>query len=479
MAIRHTFPSDKRRPGVSHEFDFLSGSRGLVPTQRRIALIGIRTTGSGSATNGTPVQVFTEAHADELFGTAGGSELALMCRAALRTFVDMGVAAELWAVPMAAPAGVAATGTLVVSGSTTESGDIVFSIAGRVFRAAVASGATATVCGDAIVNAVKEALNEVPGTVANAAGTVTYTHNHLGVNGNDVKLRVRSRPAGITVTPTQPASGSGAADITTSLDALLTIDFEGIAIANHTSADTADILANAADAWAATKKRWRHYFVGENGTLATATTLAGTANDQRVVVVSFELSEALPGVLAASVCAMASSREAPNFNFNSTNLSAIPPIENPQDEFIDTEVETAIAGGVTPITLDDSTGRSMLERLVTTKKTQGSNPFFDLLDLAHSKTVAYTARQVDAAVARVMHQRNLDDELVRQVRSTTYNVLKREEDLGYLHRVDQHAAELKTERDPNVIGRLLLEIPESVVPLAHQTHAVHRMFVGE
>ena len=187
----------------------------------------------------------------------------------------------------------------------------------------------------------------------------------------------------------------------------------------------------------------------------------------------------MPNVLAAAVAAMACSREAPNYNHDGTVLSAIPPIENPADVMIDSEVETALAGGVTPITIDESSGKSKVERLVTTKKAIGSNPFFDLLDIGPSKTIAFAARQVDAVAARVINGRNIDSDLEREVKTRVFNVLKRMEDLDYLQNVDDHAGELRCEKDPNVIGRLLVEIPESVVPNAHQVHAVHRLIVGE
>lgn len=473
--IRNTLPSDRRRPGISHEFDKTSGSRALTTIQRRMACVGIKSS-AGSATAGVPYQVFSDADADAFFGV--GSELALMCRAASLTFAtDIGNAAEVWGVAIAAPAGAAATGTLTFSGTATESGDIVFSVAGRLFRAPVSSGAASSVAATAIQTAVNAALFEIPGTIGAAGSVATYTHNHLGVNGNAAKLRVRSLPAGLSVVIVQPSGGTGAVDITASLDSLQTQDYQDIAIANHAAADVTDLQADAAISWGATRKRWRHYYMGENGTLGTATGL--NPNDERIVVVSYELSEAMPNVMAAAIAAMVSAREAPNYNHDGTELTAIPPIENPADVFIDSEVETALAAGVTPITVDETSGRSRVERLVTTKKALGANPFYDLLDIGPSKVMAYTARQVDAAASRLIKGRNIDDDLINEVKIGIYNVLKREEDLRYLQNVDEHAGELRCERDPNVIGRLIVAIPESVVPNCHQVHAVHRLFVGE
>lgn len=189
MTIPNTFPSDKLRPGNSAEFDLTSGSRGLTPTLRRLLLIAMKRS-TGSATTAVPVQVFNESKADDLFGQ--GSELALMARAAFKTSVEQtGGPPQIWAIPMVENgAGTAGTGTFVITGPATASGNILFSIAGRKFSAPIANAATATAAGDAMVAAVNAALSEVPGTVANAAGTVTYTHRHKGVGGNDVVLSV-------------------------------------------------------------------------------------------------------------------------------------------------------------------------------------------------------------------------------------------------------------------------------------------------
>jgi phage tail sheath gpL-like len=476
MTIRNTFPSDKRRPGISAEFDLLSSSRSLVATARRVALIGCKRS-TGLATTELPVQIFTEADADREAGI--GAELALMARAALRTFVDMGVSAELWLVPVVEPgAGTAANnGTFVCTGSSTSAGEIRFSIAGVVLSAPIANGASVTAQGDAMVAAANARLSELPGTIANAAGTVTYTHRHKGVGGNDVKLRVISSPTGTSIAPTQPSNGASAYDVTASLTALINSgrQYNAVAIANHTSTDVTDLDAFLDDVWGAQKKQWSHAHIGETGSVSTCTSLAANANDYRTCVHAYPSAQALPGVIAASVAAMVEAREAPNFNHDMTRLSAVPPC-NPDDVILDSEAETLLAGGCSPLSLDEQ-GYTRIERVVTTKVLEGSAPNFVLLDLAHSKTVAYTGTQANARLAIIMKGRNVDAALVRDVRGGIYDVLKALEVLGYLHNVDAHAAEIKVEPDPNVVGRLVCEVPSSVVPLAHQAHIVLRLFV--
>lgn len=476
MTIRNTFPSDNLVPGTSSEFDFTSGSRSLVPTTRRVLLVGAYKTLGGGAVADVPIQVFGEADASLYFGA---SYLSVMCRAALAVAVSQGVGApELWAVGTAEPGGgTAATGTLTAVGTTTASGDIVFSIAGVIFRASVASGANATTCAAAMVSAVNAGLAKIPGTVANAAGVLTYTHAHKGVDGNDVKLRVTSSPAGVVVTPVNPVNGAGALTYTTALANSLTRDYDSIAIESHTSTETAALLVHMADAWGATKKRWRHAYVGETGSVSTCTTLAAAANDYRIVVVAYPDAPGLPGVYAAGEAIMVETRERPNYNHNKTKLPALPPVLE-ADELLDTEIQSLLAGGCSPLTLDDDrTGVTMVQTLVTTQTTIGGNPFRDLLFLGDSKSTAFANRQCDFRTAMIMKGRNVDAVLIRDVKSGIYSVLKELETAEILHNVDAHAAEIKAEADPANVKRIITEIPTAPVPIANQVHTVQRMFV--
>lgn len=477
MTIRNTFPSNYLVPGVSHEQDLTSGSRAMVPNSNRLLVLATKTSG-GLAVADTPTQVFGEADADRLAGA--GSPAAIMLRAAMATARSQGTGApEFWLAGIAAPGGgtAASNGTLVVTGTTTAAGSIKFSIAGVRFDAAVASGSNATACAAAMATAVTGKLSQIPGTTLAATGTLTYTHNVAGVTGNDVQLRVESTPPGISIAATQPTNGAGALTYTTALANALAQDYDMLVFESHTSTETSAALTHLADAWIATRKRWRMCVFGERGSVSTCTTLATAANDPRVILVASPDSPALPGVLAAAVATMLLTRDSPVYNHNKTKLPAIPPTLI-TDELIDSEIQTLLAGGCTPITLDeDRTGVSMVQTVVTTKKTEGGNPFLDLLFVGNIRAVIWSMRQCDARVAQIMKNRNVDAALVRDIKGGIYDILKAGERLNYLHNVDAHAAEILAEADPDQPTRVITAIPECPVPIANQTHNVHRMYV--
>lgn len=463
--------SDKRRPGTFHFFDDTSGSRSLIPIDKSLALVGIKSS-AGSATVNVPIQAFNEGDAEAYAGK--GSELSLMARRAFATMRKLNVGIKLWLVPLTAPAGVANVRTLTASGTATANGDITIRIAGRTILVPVKSGDVANTVAASIKAAGDAFLSNLPGTFSVSSAVVSFTAPHTGVNANAMLIEVVSSVAGITVAAAQSVAGTGSASIVTALDNLGAKDYLGIALANHLAQDLTDAGTHLDAMWAAAKKRYRHVFIAETGTLATATTLASGSNRKDVVVLSMEASPSLPGDIAAAVAVMAQSNDRPSHNYDGTEL----PLYAPADASVydDSEIETALAGGVTPLSVTDG-GAVRVERLVTTKTLVSSIRFENLLDYSNSFTTAYYARQLDARLTRAIKGQNVDDDFLKDLRDIAYDVLKQGEAIGDLHHVDDHAAEIVVASHPSIPSRVLLEFPQSVVPNAHQIDVTHRLFV--
>lgn len=479
MTISTPFPSDNIVPGTSFSQDYVSGARGLVPLDRRVLLIGSKKAG-GTWTANAAQQFFTEAEIDA--GAGAGSVLALMGRGAMRAARDAGGGSpEFHAIGLDEPGGgtAANNGTFTVTGAATASGDIVFSIAGKRMSAPVASGASPTTAAAAMAAAVLANLAELPGTLAAALGVATYTHGVKGVTGNDVSLRVHKIPPGLAIAVVQPSNGAGALTYTTALTNALNVDYNVIAIESSTSTEITALLTHMAEAWDYSRKRWRFAFVGSRVSVANLVTLAGTANDHRILVVGQPDSAALPAVMAACTAAVSETRTKPNQNYNGVKIPAIAAVEQGNgEELIASEIQTLMAGGVTPLALaEDGTGVTRLVSLITTKKTEGGNPFLNLLFYDAPKTVVYVMRQLDVLVSQVMAGRNVDAVLVRDVKGAAYATLKECETLGYVHNVDAHAREIQAEPDPVNVRRINLAYPTAPIPIANQVHGVGRLFI--
>ncbi len=485
MTLQENLPSNLRQPGSHATFDDTSGSRGLAPLNRRLMIIAMKTAAAPAAAD-TPIQVFSELEARTQFGQ--GSEAALMVEWAYRTLNKViadrgGGAPEVYVCPVADPAGTAAIHRFAFGGTATEGGTIALFVAGRRVNVAVAlNDAAATIATNAAA-AINALQANLPVTAASATVNCDVTAVNTGANGSRILIGVDSQtiPAGVTVTPTQDqTAGVGVASLVNALAATLTPAIAGqsymsIAIANHVAQDVTDLGTHMDTAWGSKKQAFRHAFIGVNQSLGTATTLASGGNRKELCVGSMENCGNTPGEIAAALAAMNLSQERPAYNFNRTELPLFVPLD-PADHYLDSEVETALAGGVTPISVNEQ-NTALMERLFTTSTTVNSAAFENLRPLKNSKTGAIVAKSLDNQLKITQLAANLDSDFLRRIIRRAINVLRQFETLGDLHRVDEHLGEVRAAVSAAVADRALLEVPYSVIPDANQVDATYRLFV--
>ena len=160
---------------------------------------------SGSAAVGLTTNIANGGAEDALFGAT--SMLAAMVRACKvrnqQVRIDAIVLED-------SGSGVDATGTVIASGTATESGTltvVVGSARNHSYSIAVASGDTATTIGAAIAAAIA-ADTTSPVTGANVTGTVTVTAVNAGTYGNSFPLSVVGTIAGISMSVTAMTGGA-------------------------------------------------------------------------------------------------------------------------------------------------------------------------------------------------------------------------------------------------------------------------------
>lgn len=488
MPVNTGINASLRRPQTFHRFTYLLGGRLLTPIAQSLVLIGTQSS-AATATAEEVYDIDDVEQGDELFGI--GSEVALMIRTALKTATKIGSGPRIKAIGVTEPgAGTANVKTLTVTGPATESGNVEITLVGRKYAIGVSDGDAASAIGTAIAEVLQAAHEELPVVVTDGgAGVVTLTHRTKGVNGIDVSVTVDAEPGGVGVAVANTVVGAGVIDITNSLDAIAGIDIDGIAISNHAAADMADLLTHIEAMWQPQTKKWRWAVVGERGSIGTATTLAAAANDRGVLVAVCEGTPSLPCEIATAVATALLSRERPNTNYDGMTLPLYPcTVAN---AFTGTEVETALAAGLVPLTpIVDVTTREVIdgvlkiEKMVTTKTTESSLPYEPLREVVVSRTGAYMARQIDMAyVARFGPQANpdgvlLDDDTIDRVRDMIAALCDDAQDLSYIKNVETDLAELVVEEDGVTPGRLNVDLPYTVVMPLHQVAAVHRVKVG-
>lgn len=179
-------PASIRKPGKYFEFNTKLAVRTLA-TNPQTVLIVAQKTADGTATENVPVQVFDTDTAGKLFGF--GSQAANMVKAAMRaySYVDLSV------LPIADDsAGIAASGSLKLTGDATAQGVLTLTVADTEISVAAAAEDSA----DALATALAAAVNaerDLPVTAQAATGTVTLTAKTRALSATGSRLRTAIR----------------------------------------------------------------------------------------------------------------------------------------------------------------------------------------------------------------------------------------------------------------------------------------------
>jgi len=294
-------PASLRLPGAYIEFD--ASLAGLAKASFKRLIIGQRLA-AGTVAADVPTRITSASTAEKSFGR--GSMLSEMCAHVME--IDQWT--ETWAIALDDNgAGAAATGTIGLTGPSTAAGTLNLYIGGRRVQAAVGSGDSATVVGDALAAAVN-ADTRLPVTAANVAGTVTFTARHKGECGNDIDVRMNyygeETPAGVGTVITVMSGGTGNPDISTTIAAIAASWYRWIAMP-YTDTANLVLLETELDArYSAMQQIGGRAFAAYNGTNAAALTWGNGRNSAHVSVMGTQKSPSQPCEIAAIYCARAS-----------------------------------------------------------------------------------------------------------------------------------------------------------------------------
>jgi phage tail sheath gpL-like len=208
-------PSNIRVPFVTAEFDSSAASQGPALLAYRAVLIGQKIT----AGTGTANTFYKVTSVDQVITLAGRGSM--LHRQAIGWFA-VNKFTELWIGILSDDgAGVAASGTITVTGPATASGTIALYLGGVRITVGVNNADTATTIASAISAAINAKV-DLPVTASPAAGVVTVTFRHKGLTGNSYDIRHSYRdgealPAGVAIAIVALASGTTAPVLTTLL----------------------------------------------------------------------------------------------------------------------------------------------------------------------------------------------------------------------------------------------------------------------
>lgn len=299
-------PSNLRVPFVAAEFDSSRAEQGAALLPYRVLIIGQKlAAGTGVANT---IQRVTSA--DQVLPLAGRGSM--LHRQAAAYFKNNRFT-ETWVGFLEdAAAGVAATGTITVTGPATAAGALNLYLGGELVQVAVAVGDTADAIATKIAAAITAAA-DLPVTATAALAVVTLTHRHKGEVGNAFDMRVnyqdgQALPAGTGLTFVPLAAGATNPTLTTLIAALGDTWFQVWANPYTDATSLSAIEAELASRFGPMRMIDGVAISSAAGTSATLGTLGDTRNSPHSCIVAqpgknpltppSEFSAAVAGVIA-------------------------------------------------------------------------------------------------------------------------------------------------------------------------------------
>ncbi|HGH3372450.1 TPA: phage tail sheath subtilisin-like domain-containing protein [Kluyvera cryocrescens] len=286
-----SIPDDIRVPLVYIEIDNSQALDSAPAQSRKIIVIG-QQLATGTATALTQHRITSDGSAELLFGK--GSMLAEM----LKTLRKANSYTEVWATGLAdLAAGVAAKAELAVLGTATAAGTLALLVNGVSVQVGVAAAATEATIAAGII----AAINALPGTQviasikATTTATVELTTNWEGVTGNDMDVRLNyytgeQTPAGVAVTITGFAGGTGTPDISAVVASLGDDWYTDIVFPYNDTQSLNTIRDELVTRWGPLKMMEAQLWTAFRGTHAASGTFGNTRNDWLISCIGTNLS---------------------------------------------------------------------------------------------------------------------------------------------------------------------------------------------
>lgn len=296
MSISFTnIPANVRVPLFYAEMD--NSQAGYFAQNKKALLIGQKLAAGSLAVN-TPTLVSSVDQAKTLFGV--GSMLARMHE----VFRNQDPFGEVWCLAVAdAGAGVAATGTITVTGPATAAGTINLYIAGQKVTVAVAAADAANAIA-ASINAAINAATSLPVTSTVATNVVTLTCRWKGLTGNDITVQDSFRgfsggealPTGVALAYTGSGLLTGGTLNPTLAGAVITAmgdeeyDYVIHPYTDSTSLDAIQAELNeSAGRWSWARQVYGHAYTALRGAVAALTTAGGLRNDAHHTIAGIDV----------------------------------------------------------------------------------------------------------------------------------------------------------------------------------------------
>jgi phage tail sheath gpL-like len=470
----NSIPSSIRIPFVSVEIDNTLANQGAALLAYRVLLVGQKTSAGTAAAN----SLTRVTSASQVLTLAGRGSM--LHRMALRYFQNNAFTETYIGVVEDNGAGVAANGTITVSGPSTAAGTVNLYLGGTLVTVAVASGDSANSIATAINAAINANLDlPVTSTVLNAVVTVTFRHKGLVGNSFDMRANYQdgeAYPAGVSLAFVALASGTTAPALTTLIAAMGDMWFQVWGMPYADSTTLTAVEAELSSRFGPMRMIDGVAITSAAGSASTLGTLGDTRNSPHVCITSQpgELPLTPPMEFAAAVAAVVAlnANIDPARPFQTLALACVlEPAES--DLFTNTERNLLLFDGVS--TSKASGGVVQIERLVTTYQTNGagaSDPSY--LDATTMLTLLYLRFSFRNRILTRYPRHKLANDgtrygagqavitpLIGKAEAVAW--FREMEELGLVENFDSFVANLVVERNGSDANRLDFLLPPDLI----------------
>ena len=436
--------------------------------------------GTGTAAAGTPVVVSGSNDANALFGR--GSMLARM----VNLYRQSDPLGELWCIPVADnSAGVAATGTITVSGAATAAGTINLYIAGQLVQVAVGSADSANTIATHIGAVINAAL-DLPVTATVSSAVVTVACRWKGLTGNDIGLQDSYRgsaggealPTGVSLAYVVMSGGTTNPSLAPAVTGMGANPYDFIIHPYTDSGSLSTISAamnDAAGRWSWLEQIYGHVYTALRGSLSNLVTFGALVNDQHLTVAAIDADCQAPCWEYAASYGAANAVFIKADPARPTQTGQLNGIMVPRagKQFIQSDRNTLLAWGVA--TSSVVAGVVQVERAITTYQLdQYGQPDTSYMDSETMHTAAYVLRDLRRLIVSKYGRHKLADDgtlygpgqaivtpaVIRGELIGEYNVLERN---GFVQNATAFAQYLILERDANNPNRVNALFPPEYI----------------
>lgn len=467
-----SIPAGRRTPGKYFEYDTTGAVNTLPGNPQSVIMIGQRLA-SGTVAADVPTQVFSDTDAATFFGEGSIAHLMAIAAITANPYVDLTIIAL-----DDNPAGVVATGSLVLAGPPAQNGSISVTIAGVVAMIAVNSGDAAATSAAELVAQIgnQPALPVTAAIDATNTAKINFTAKNKGAAGNGISLSFTSQAQGVTGVVTAMAGGQNDPDISSVLATVFGARYRMYVCPYSTLAALTELRQHLDSISGPLEERRATGYAGWPGTYAQGVTLASTLNAGRISI-AWHNGSVLPAYqIAAAYASEIATEQDPAMPFNTlplAGLDATPPSAWPGSE----EVELALWNGLSPLKVGPG-NVVQIRRAISTylvNPTGTEDPA--LLDITTIRTMDYMADAWQQRVELRFPRAKNNDRTASKVRSEVIDVAYLAEKAEIIQNVDEYKDQILIEQDLNDPTALDASIPCNVVPGLHVFAAKIRLIL--